>query len=472
MPGSKDIKLFISYSHDDIEYFNSLKEYVNEGICSDLKIWDDKEIPTGSKWDNEIKTRLNDADIIILLVSISFLNSAYINDVELKNAFDKFEKDQCVIIPIFARTCPLDKPIAKKISSIQGYPRNDGTKRNFLNEMGKDIDNHLTEIYNGILETIDTIKRRREDEARKKVSTAYKEQSDAITNLKENFGIFLSVPCAEAGFKMRRDLFYSAKGKSDYEQWPFKLLPDITQINSVAQVDQLSQDDLMQELNASIYSIHIISSPDELNNQLVKDQLECAKQKNEKDNFSRSIIWLRSEDMMKNIDQSLLVNPVVAGIDFEKIYEIIDSFEAERKKKTTELENSSFSTGFKTMMIFDVYKDRDNQFRKKIKSEIEKRKKYTVRLNKPDATVEELKDDISKCDGALIVYGDCEAPWYLYRQDLFFEAQTLRSKAVCVSNPKIDDKIESDISVGEFIVIREDSDFQTGLNDFLNNLEK
>src|SRR3982751_6570073 len=104
MPGSKDIKLFISYSHDDIEYFNSLKEYVNEGICSDLKIWDDKEIPTGSKWDNEIKTRLNDADIIILLVSISFLNSAYINDVELKNAFDKFEKDQCVIIPIFART--------------------------------------------------------------------------------------------------------------------------------------------------------------------------------------------------------------------------------------------------------------------------------------------------------------------------------------------------------------------------------
>jgi hypothetical protein len=117
----KKINLFISYSHQEKnDYLQELLSYLNEADCPNIDIWYDTKITPGAEWDGNIKSSLNNADIVLLLLSQPFLNSRYIKENELKVAIDRHKAGQSKVIPIFIRPCLLGN--YPDITKLQGLP--------------------------------------------------------------------------------------------------------------------------------------------------------------------------------------------------------------------------------------------------------------------------------------------------------------------------------------------------------------
>jgi internalin A len=69
-----------------------------------IEFWHDGQITPGQEWDKEIKTKLNEADIILMLVSADFMASEYIWEVELTRAVQRHEDKQAIVVPIIIRS--------------------------------------------------------------------------------------------------------------------------------------------------------------------------------------------------------------------------------------------------------------------------------------------------------------------------------------------------------------------------------
>ncbi|NID05875.1 toll/interleukin-1 receptor domain-containing protein [Luteibacter jiangsuensis] len=97
---------FFSYSHTDEQLRNELEVHLamlkREGI---IDTWHDRRIVAGENIDRAIDERINWDDIILLLVSPSFLDSAYCFDIELKRAMERHETGEAVVIPVILRPC-------------------------------------------------------------------------------------------------------------------------------------------------------------------------------------------------------------------------------------------------------------------------------------------------------------------------------------------------------------------------------
>ena len=95
------ITIFISYAHKDISYLQELQTFLKPYLRNKtIDIWTDKEIVAGEKWNELIKAKLNDSEIILFLVSPDFLASDFINDTEIKSAI---ENKKIITIPVLIR---------------------------------------------------------------------------------------------------------------------------------------------------------------------------------------------------------------------------------------------------------------------------------------------------------------------------------------------------------------------------------
>jgi hypothetical protein len=102
----KALRVFISYSHQDEALKDELVKHLSPlkrlNLIDD---WHDRKISVGDQWDTAIGDALKDADIVLLLISIDFINSRYCYDVELEAALDRERRGEVVVIPIIARNC-------------------------------------------------------------------------------------------------------------------------------------------------------------------------------------------------------------------------------------------------------------------------------------------------------------------------------------------------------------------------------
>jgi TIR domain len=117
----RKINVFLSYAHADEDFKNALDSHLALLRRSEkISTWSDRAILGGAAWDDEIKTQLAQADMILLLISASFINSNYIWNEELTRAMARHEAKSAVVIPIFIKPCDWsDAPFG----SIQGLPR-------------------------------------------------------------------------------------------------------------------------------------------------------------------------------------------------------------------------------------------------------------------------------------------------------------------------------------------------------------
>lgn len=102
----RPISLFYSYSHEDEPLRVKLQKHLavlrRSGLVSE---WHDRNIDAGDEWAKEIDRNLSSADIILLLVSPSFIASDYCWSVEVKKALERHDRGEAVVVPVILRPC-------------------------------------------------------------------------------------------------------------------------------------------------------------------------------------------------------------------------------------------------------------------------------------------------------------------------------------------------------------------------------
>ena len=115
------VRVFISYAHKD----EGIKEELTKhfiGLRRNKRIidWNDRMILPGDAWDAAIQKALEEADIVLFLISADFIASDYINNVEIERAIARHDQGLTRLIPILVRPCDFAN---SSLSHIQALPR-------------------------------------------------------------------------------------------------------------------------------------------------------------------------------------------------------------------------------------------------------------------------------------------------------------------------------------------------------------
>lgn len=105
-PGTTALRLFVSYSHADEALKNDILKHIEPLKQLNLvESWHDRKLLAGEDWEKSISNNLENADIILLLVSIDFINSKYCFDIELERALERHAQQEATVIPVILRNC-------------------------------------------------------------------------------------------------------------------------------------------------------------------------------------------------------------------------------------------------------------------------------------------------------------------------------------------------------------------------------
>jgi hypothetical protein len=99
-------RVFISYSHKDenivtqiVEHLKVLERFGN------IEIWHDRNIIAGDLWREKVENALKKANIALFMVSKSFLNSQFCQDIEVRKLLQRYGPGYPRIVPIIIRSC-------------------------------------------------------------------------------------------------------------------------------------------------------------------------------------------------------------------------------------------------------------------------------------------------------------------------------------------------------------------------------
>lgn len=99
-------KVFFSYSHKYETMRNEIETHLamlkRDGT---IETWHDRRILAGTELDGDIDENLEQANIILLLVSPYFMDSDYCMEREMTRAMEKHEDGTATVIPIFLQYC-------------------------------------------------------------------------------------------------------------------------------------------------------------------------------------------------------------------------------------------------------------------------------------------------------------------------------------------------------------------------------
>lgn len=100
----KSVSIFYSYSHKDGKYQQQLMEALSPLRQRKLiHDWYDGKLRAGDQWEPIILEHLKKADIILLLISASFVNSRYCYSKEMEIAVRRDKRNEAIVIPIIIR---------------------------------------------------------------------------------------------------------------------------------------------------------------------------------------------------------------------------------------------------------------------------------------------------------------------------------------------------------------------------------
>ena len=148
---TEPIEVFFSYSHKDEKLREQLEKHLallkRAGVITG---WHDRRINAGREWAGEISEHLESAQIILLLVSPSYLASDYLHDVEMRRALERHERGEARVIPIIIR--PADWQ-GESFGKFQVLPRTATPITSW-----RSSDEAFASVANGIREAIDDLK--------------------------------------------------------------------------------------------------------------------------------------------------------------------------------------------------------------------------------------------------------------------------------------------------------------------------
>ena len=105
MPQSRTVRnqVFVSYSHADEEYLKRLRVHLGLLERRNIKIWTDKDIAPGMKWQDEITNALARTKVAVLMISTDFLNSDFITSQELPPLLAAAQSEGVEILPVIVK---------------------------------------------------------------------------------------------------------------------------------------------------------------------------------------------------------------------------------------------------------------------------------------------------------------------------------------------------------------------------------
>jgi hypothetical protein len=101
--------LFVSYAHADSEAFvDEILQHLRISFRSlpELEVWSDHDIPITETWETRIREALSRSSCAILLISVNFLDSAFIYEQELPLILTRVKDQQLGLIPVFLSAVP------------------------------------------------------------------------------------------------------------------------------------------------------------------------------------------------------------------------------------------------------------------------------------------------------------------------------------------------------------------------------
>lgn len=155
------LKGFVSYAHKDDPYsellINGLKNHLRESKIIDPNLWYDRLIDIGEEWNKTIQEQIKKCDFAILLLSINFLNSAFIKEKEFLQFLKRSEKDNFLFFPVYLNHFDLKKwPSIDRRQTFIGKGKDFGKPDNEtiayaelvdVNKVGEPLPNPYREKY-------------------------------------------------------------------------------------------------------------------------------------------------------------------------------------------------------------------------------------------------------------------------------------------------------------------------------------
>jgi internalin A len=121
MRNKSPVKAFISYSCKDIDHLKTLDAALSPlKRLKKLELWYDRAIDAGSDWEKDIFQKLDEADIVLCLVSQDFINSDFCYEREFTAVLKQHHKGEKIVVPIQLRKCHWDNLDLAKIQGIPG----------------------------------------------------------------------------------------------------------------------------------------------------------------------------------------------------------------------------------------------------------------------------------------------------------------------------------------------------------------
>ncbi len=143
------VKIFFCYAHEDEQLLNKLKNHLfplkRAGL---IDIWHDRDISAGTDWEQQIKSHLNEAQIILLLVSPDFMFSDYCYGIEMQRALERHNLGEARVVPIILRYCSWQDVLGK----LQALPTDARPIKSW-----PDLDEALYNVTEGIRKVIQEI---------------------------------------------------------------------------------------------------------------------------------------------------------------------------------------------------------------------------------------------------------------------------------------------------------------------------
>jgi hypothetical protein len=142
-------KLFFSYAHEDEDLRDSLETHLatlkREGLVEAVH---DRRIVAGEPVDQAIDAYLEEADIVLCLVSPDFLDSDYCYSREMTRALERHQQGETQVIPVILRHCDWQHT---PLRELLGTPRDNKPVRAWA-----DLDEALNDVASSVRRAVES----------------------------------------------------------------------------------------------------------------------------------------------------------------------------------------------------------------------------------------------------------------------------------------------------------------------------
>lgn len=111
-------RIFVCYAHADRPMVDEMEQFFGE--ADGMECWDDHQLQIGDEWQPRIRQAIAQADAAILLVSIDFLNSRFIREIELSDILAARQERGMLVVPVHVGPVPEHRLAKSGLNRFQG----------------------------------------------------------------------------------------------------------------------------------------------------------------------------------------------------------------------------------------------------------------------------------------------------------------------------------------------------------------